>query len=265
MGTHIQIVLQNYLHWRLWQKCRVEILMLSYMCCCFFARCALWWIPSRAKLFAKDSFAKNNKHYTVCITFLLWSSMSKSYWPCLLSFLLRWDKFAHTVKFDKYIYSNVAKVNQIIRLLHMCEGIGSSFERKIWSIGKKWIFLYYFFLIHCWYMIWSSKHFQIHVLVIWSVENTVYWVTVVRWKFWLYWRMTKICQFKKHQFFLTAKPVKCLKLNCIIMPAFYTFPFNPCSDIYNAEKFVFSPVSSLSFYTLLYGDDATRSTLLRCA
>ena len=36
-------------------------------------------------------------------------------------------------------------------------------------------------------------------------------------KIWLYWRMTKMCLNKTRQFFLTVKPVECLKLACVFL------------------------------------------------
>ena len=59
------------------------------------------------------------------------------------------------------------------------------------------------------------------------VIGTVYRVILARWKFWLYWRITKIRQIKKRQYFqLQNLKMSEIELHYPIMPIYFYLPIN---------------------------------------
>ena len=79
------------------------------------------------------------------------------------------------------------------------------------------------------------KHSTIRI-GLWNITVHVYRVILAWWKFWLYWRMTKIRQIKKRQFSqLKNLPMSAIELHYRTMPSYSSFPLifkYPLSDMY---------------------------------
>ena len=80
------------------------------------------------------------------------------------------------------------------------------------------------YLTHCKFYVPSSKIILLY---------TVYRVILARWKFWLYWRMTKIRQIKKRQFFqLQNLKMSEIELHYCVMPSYFYLPINTLNSRY---------------------------------
>ena len=63
--------------------------------------------------------------------------------------------------------------------------------------------------------------------------HTVYRVILARWKFWLYWRMRKISQIKKPQFFqLQNLKMSEIELHFRIMPSYFYLSISTLNIFY---------------------------------